>query len=101
MGDTTLNQTLALVGSKCWLQVAVNRYPDVIDDAIPGSIGLNQCETIECLSPLESEDSIEYRDQAFLERLGIIPGAGNSQTSGPRADRYGTAWLVQAPCDLS
>ena len=68
-----MNKNAALRGSQRWLQLAVNRCPDVIDDAISGSMGLDQHEKIEWLSPLESEDFIEYRDQAFLERLGITP----------------------------
>ena len=68
-----MNEHAALRGSQRWLQIAVNRFPDVIDDAISGSMGLDQHEKIEWLSPLESEDFIEYRDQAFLERLGINP----------------------------
>ena len=36
-------------------------------------MNLDQDETIEWLSPLESEDFIEYRDQAFLEHLGLSP----------------------------
>ena len=36
-------------------------------------MGLGQGGTIQWLSPLESDDFIEYRDQAFLARLGINP----------------------------
>ena len=63
----------ALRGSQRWLQIVVNRCPDVVDGAISRAIGLRQDETIKWLSPLESEDFIEYRDQAFLERLRINP----------------------------
>ena len=66
-----MNGTAALRGSRRWLQIAVTRCPDVVDGAISRAIGLRQDETIEWLSPLESEDFIEYRDQSFLERLGI------------------------------
>ena len=68
-----MNQTAAHRGSQRWLQIAVNRCPDVIDDAISRATGLSQDESIEWRSPLESEDFIEYRDQAFLERLGLSP----------------------------
>ena len=68
-----MNETAALRGSQRWLQIAVNRCPHVIDQAIPRAMGLGQDETIEWLSPLESEGFIEYRDQAFLDRLGIKP----------------------------
>ena len=68
-----MNETAALRGSQRWLQIAVNRCPDVIDDAISKAMGLDQDETIEWRSPLESENFIEYRDHTFLERLEINP----------------------------
>ncbi len=68
-----MSEHAALRGSQRWLQLAVNRCPDVIDDAISKAMGLGKDESIEWRSPLESEDFIEYRDQAFLERLGLSP----------------------------
>ena len=68
-----MNETAALRGSQRWLQIAVNRCPGIIDDAISRAMGLGQDESIEWRSPLESEDFIEYRDHAFLERLGLRP----------------------------
>ena len=63
----------ALRGSQRWLQLAVNRCPDVIDEAIAKAIDLEHGETIQWLSPLESDAFTEYKDHAFLERLGISP----------------------------
>lgn len=63
----------ALRGSQMWLQVAVNRCPNVIDEAIAEALGLAQGESIEWVSPLESDDFVEYRDRDFLERLGVHP----------------------------
>jgi len=60
-------------GSQRWLQLVVNRSPKLIDDAIREALGLDQDETIEWLSPLESDCFHEYQDQAFLECLGIAP----------------------------
>lgn len=60
-------------GSQRWLQLVVNRCPEVIDGAIREALGLGREETIEWLSPLESDCFREYRDQAFLDRLGITP----------------------------
>ena len=68
-----MNENAPLSGSQRWLQLAVNRCPDVIDEAISRAMGLGQGETIQWLSPLESDDFLEDRDQAFLERLGINP----------------------------
>ena len=55
------------------LQVAVNRCPSVIDAAIAEALRLAQGESIEWLSPLESDDFTEYRDQEFMEHLGLHP----------------------------
>lgn len=68
-----MTENLALRGSQRWLQLAVNRCPDVIDGAIAKTVGLERDETIRWLSPLESDTFTEYRDNAFLERLGITP----------------------------
>ncbi len=57
-------------GSQKWLQVAVNEYPDVLDRAIRDTAGLAPSTSIEWLSPLAAEDYVEYRDRAFLNRLG-------------------------------
>ena len=84
-----MNENATLRGSQRWLQLAVNRCPDVIDDAISEAMGLGQYETIEWLSPLESEDFIEYRDQAFLERLGLSPQRRKLSDFWPRR---GPAW---------
>ena len=63
----------ALRGSQRWLQLVVNRCPTLIDEAIGEAISLDRGETIEWLSPLESDAFTEYRDHAFLDRLGITP----------------------------
>lgn len=68
-----MNKNLARRGSKRWLQLTVNRCPNVIDEAIANAIDLEHGETIEWLSPLESDAFTEYRDRAFLKRLGINP----------------------------
>ena len=47
-------------------------------------MGLGQDESIEWLSPLESEDFIEYRDDAFLERLGLGPQNRNLSDFWPK-----------------
>ena len=61
----------SLRGSQRWLQIAVNRCPDLIDSAIVKALGLCSSEEIEWLSPLESDCFAEYRDACFLERLGV------------------------------
>ena len=66
-----MNENLAPRGSKRWLQLAVNRCPNVIDEAIAKAIDLEHGETIKWLSPLESDAFTEYQDHAFLVCLGI------------------------------
>ena len=73
LGGTSLNEKSALRGSKRWLQLAVNRCPNIIDEAIAKAINLEHSETINWLSPLETDAFTEYQDHAFLKRLGINP----------------------------
>ena len=61
---------VALKGSQRWLQLAVNHCPTVIDRAIR-SAGIGLSNSIEWMSPLESDDFAEYQDSAFTNRLGI------------------------------
>lgn len=68
-----MNEYAAPRGSQRWLQLTANRRPDVIDGAIAKAGGLEHGETVQWLSPLESDAFTEYRDHAFLERLGITP----------------------------
>ena len=63
------NEWAALKGSKRWLQIAVNRCPEVINEAIAAAMRLKHGETIKWLSPLESECFTEYRDCEFLKCL--------------------------------
>lgn len=49
-------------GSLKWLQMAVNRRPDLLQHPEIGSI--------EWLSPLREDDYAEYRDAAFLQLVG-------------------------------
>ncbi len=64
-------QAAAPRGSQRWLQVAVNRRPEVISSAIAQALCLPDGEEIEWLSPLESDGFAEYRDGQFLDRLGV------------------------------
>jgi hypothetical protein len=79
----------ALSGSKRWLQTAVNRCPDRMDGAIADAIGLTSSKTIEWVSPLESDAFREYRDQEFLDRLGVTL---TSRDLGEFWPRLGPQW---------
>ena len=68
-----MTEGAVLRGSQRWLQVAVNRCPELIDNAFVEVLGLPQGESIQWLSPLETDipPFKEYQDAEFLERLGI------------------------------
>ena len=57
-------QKRASRGSQRWLQELVEQRSSVLDDAI----GLGP---LEWLSPLADDAFSEYRDQAFIDRLGV------------------------------
>lgn len=65
----------ASAGSQKWLQIAVNRRPQLLSAALHRSGALPLRTTVTWYSPLESENFREYRDGAALERAGINTGA--------------------------
>jgi len=77
-------------GSQRWLQIAVNRCPEIINSAIINELGLCSSEKIEWLSPLECDGFAEYRDEQFIERLNVsldkLPLKDFWPNSGPRWD---------------
>ena len=66
-----MKEGLALSGSQRWLQLVVNRCPNLLGEAIAEALDLDENETIQWLSPMESDGFTEYQDQGFLKRLGI------------------------------
>lgn len=58
-------------GSLKWIQQIVNECPDVLNKQINGFIGSSKKHTIKWLSPKAEHDYSEYRDQTFLDLLGI------------------------------
>src|SRR5262245_46671097 len=96
-------QKLCPKGSQRWMQWFVNHAPRVLNDAI----GLGP---IEWRSPLRDDDFAEYRDAAFLDRLGITlprrPLEGFWPRGGPQWDGLGKAAsgeviLVEAKAHLN
>jgi hypothetical protein len=77
-------------GQSTLASLAVNRCPDVIDEAIAKAIDLEHGETIQWLSPLESDAFTKYKDHAFLERLGISPQYRRLEDFCPPRDPCGT-----------
>ncbi len=66
-----LKQACAVKGSQRWLQRLVNDAPDVLREHLAGPLGLSVGDHIEWLSPRVGDDYAEYRDESFLDRLGI------------------------------
>ena len=91
-------QDQALSGSQRWLQIAVNRCPDVINPAIADALDLCSGDEIEWLSPLESDCFAEYRDAKFLERLGVSLNCRPLKDFWPKK---GPQWdgLARTSCD--
>ena len=58
-------------GSLRWIQEFVNDRPGVLDSAIVSASGQRIKGPIQWRSPLADDDYAEYRDDAFLEKLGI------------------------------
>jgi hypothetical protein len=57
-------------GSQYWLRLAVNKAQSVIDRELAAAAEIPPTEQIEWISPLEPEYE-EYKDQEFLDRLGV------------------------------
>ena len=82
-------------GSQRWLQVAVARAPELLQEALRTSGALDYGETVDWKSPLRAESFCEYRDGAVLRCLGIkrLPNRTLSEfwpARGPVWDALGT-----------
>jgi hypothetical protein len=63
--------TFASAGSQRWLQVAVNRKPELLLSALRRSRAISRRTTVTWYSPLESDEFQEYRDGPALSKAGI------------------------------
>jgi hypothetical protein len=86
-----VKQPIGARGSLKWIQRAVNDHCQVIDTLILSSVP--GASRIEWLSPLSSDEFAEYRDNAFLQRIGHIDLADALAafwpTRGPQWDALG------------
>src|SRR6266849_6717316 len=64
-------KSYAAAGSQRWLQVAVNRKPQVLLGALERSGAIAPRASVAWCSPLEKENFQEYRDGKALEKVGI------------------------------
>jgi hypothetical protein len=83
----------ALAGSQRWLQVAVNRKPQLLESALRRSGAIGQRSSVIWKSPLEGDGFREYRDKAALAKVGIAnlkkPLEQFWPARGPRWDALG------------
>lgn len=61
----------ANAGSKKWLQIAINRKPELLLGALWRSCAVVQHDSVAWNSPLERESYGEYQDNTALEKAGI------------------------------
>jgi hypothetical protein len=85
--------SFATAGSQRWLQIAVNRKPDLLLGALRRSGAIGPRISVEWRSPLEAEQFREYRDRAALAKAGIAnpkePLASFWPARGPVWDAIG------------
>jgi hypothetical protein len=70
---TRLAQPEASAGSQKWLQILINDAPHLLNRAIVASLSLGDAVAIDWRSPRRDDAYAEYRDAAFLDRLGVTP----------------------------
>lgn len=68
---TRVPQPAARRGSQKWIQRFVNEKPDLLNSKIREKVDLLENEIIAWLSPLKDDKFAEYRDQQFLDLLGV------------------------------
>ena len=103
-------QSQGTKGSLKWIQHVVNECPDVLSNPVIDAIGADKEQLVEWLSPKADDDYSEYRDQAFLDFLGIKLAKTSLNDfwpkRGPQWDALGriehkTYFLVEAKAHVS
>jgi hypothetical protein len=61
----------AKAGSQRWLQIAINRKPELLLNALRRSAAIGQRASVTWKSPLEADSFREYRDRTALVKAGI------------------------------
>jgi hypothetical protein len=95
-------------GSLRCIQTLVNDHPALLTSSIKDKINI-ESDTIEWVSPLKDDEYAEYRDNDFLERLGIselkVPLNHFWPERGPQWDALGKGsngevFLVEAKANI-
>jgi len=103
-------QKAGLKGSQKWIQKLVNGNPELLNAEIRKQLTLSTDESISWLSPLAGDDYAEYRDEAFLNLLGLtlakVPLSEFWPPGGPHWDALGKSetgnvFLVEAKAHIS
>ena len=96
-------------GSQRWLQLAVNRSPDIINAGIAPAMELPSGVSIQWHSPLEKDNFREYQDSHFLGNLGVELQHRKLSSFWPRwgpvwdglaSTSYGRSILVEAKANI-
>jgi hypothetical protein len=84
---------VAARGSQMWLQRLINKVSHLLDSALARELSLSTTDKISWLSPRADDDHAEYRDDAFLKRLGLelerSPLSAFWPQQGPQWDALG------------
>ena len=92
MGREVHETPVAARGSRKWLQMLVNRCPELLEEQILCKFSSFASE-IDWRSPLKSDDYAEYYDNDFVDKLGVClnrkPLESFWPKSGPRWDGLG------------
>lgn len=98
-------QSVGDKGSQKWIQKLINKKPELLNMQIRRNLNLPEDEEIRWLSPLEDDEYAEYRDQDFINLLGVklekIPLVNFWPERGPQWDALGKShsgklFLVEA-----
>jgi hypothetical protein len=97
-------------GSQKWLQTVINNTPHLLDEKLRSEFRLAPVCCIEWLSPLDADGFAEYRDEAFVQRLGVsnarVPLKQFWPERGPQWDGLGRLspsgpyFLVEAKANI-
>lgn len=79
-----IEQPKGIRGSLKWMQRLVEYEPSLLDADLQKAGALPQGSTLHWVSPLAQDSYAEYRDEAFLQRLGLGHLAADLRVFWPR-----------------